>query len=77
MKDGQIRLTFKKLATAVAKATWIFGLLAWLYGVSNVYLFPQDQYVELSQYVPIATNLFTDASFMIAFFAFIIWEYLR
>jgi hypothetical protein len=67
----------RRLALAVSKGIWIFGLLGWLYGVSNVYLFPQFQLINLSYYVPIPTNLFTDGCFVIALFAFIIWEYLK
>lgn len=70
---------FKRLALAVSKAIFVYGLLAWLYVVAIVLnpLTAPSQTWPLSYYVPIPTNFFGVSGFAISFIAFILWEWKR
>ena len=63
-----------KLTVALLKALWVWGLLAWLYVVSNVYLCPECQFAPLSVYVPVPTDLAGVLAFAASFAAFVLWE---
>lgn len=69
----------RPLLLAILKGLWVWGLISWLW-VAAVVLDPvttQSQFDQLSLYVPIPTDLFGVAAFVIAFFAFILWEWQR
>jgi hypothetical protein len=66
-----------KLLVAFLKGVWVWGLIAWLYVVSNVYLFPEYQFGPLSIYVPIPTDLAGVVAFAVSFAAFVLWAWLK
>ena len=41
------------------------------------FVYPADQYDQLSIYVPIPQNLLAILAFPVSFVSFIIWEYLK
>lgn len=68
-----------KLYLAFLKGVWVFGLLAWAY-VAAIILDPSTQASQLwplSFYVPIPTDLVGVLGFVLAFPAFIVWEWRR
>jgi hypothetical protein len=72
-------LNGKKLLVALLKGIWIWGFAAWVYVVATV-LDPVTtayQFLALSEYVPIATNLVGVVCFAASFVAFVLWEDLK
>jgi hypothetical protein len=66
-----------KAILALLKTTWVYGLITWLYVVSNLYVFPEFQFVDLSRYVPVPTDLVGIVAFAASAASFAGWEYLR
>jgi len=57
----------KYLIKRLLRACWLYSFILWLYVVSNVYVFPADQLLNLSYYVPIPTNLLGVSAFAASF----------
>lgn len=70
-------LTTRKFLTALFKGIWIYWTLSWFYTSLYIFYNPAYQFANLSIYIPIPINAVADSSFVIAFVAFVIWEYLR
>jgi hypothetical protein len=67
----------RRFQLALLKGVWIFSILAWLYTSVAVNLYPKISFEAFSPYVPIPTDVVALSSFIIAFAAFVLWEYLR
>ncbi len=57
---------------------FLFGMLAWIYGVIVQLGLPQYQYTELSPLIPwIHVDAFAIVSFIIAAIGFIMWRFAK
>jgi hypothetical protein len=72
-----LRDDLRSLAVVFFKALWIYSLILWGFIVLFFFVYPTDQYDQLSIYVPIPQNLLAILAFPVSFVSFIIWEYLK
>lgn len=70
-----IKFPTPKWLKAGLKATAIYAFAAWLYVVANIFVFPQWQLTNVSQYIPIPTNVFGISAFATSFMSFFLWEW--
>jgi hypothetical protein len=70
-------ITAKQFLRSLFLTLWIFGLIVFVYVWTNVYVFPQDQYAGLSNYVNIPTDLVGVSSFIIAGISFFLWNLIK
>jgi hypothetical protein len=62
---------------ALLQGLWIYLLVLWGYIVIDTFVFPQYQFLGISEYIPIPQNVLADLAFPLSFVCFVLWRYLE